>query len=145
MHEIVEFGNRIVGFKYKDREAVYGLLLKNEKVAIVETPKGFFLPGGGVEENETHEECLIREMKEEIGIEVKLNEYTGKSVLYYMSPENKICYNLYGSFYTVDEAKRVVKSEDDHKLVWMDLNEAISKLKLIYQVWAIEKVVENLC
>lgn len=145
MHELAEFGNRIDGFKYKDREAVYGLLFMNEKVAIVETPKGCFLPVGGVEENETHEECLIREMKEEIGIEVKLNEYIGKSVLYYMSPENKICYNLYGCFYTVDEVKRVVKSEDDHELVWMDLDEAISRLKLTHQVWAIEKVVENRC
>jgi 8-oxo-dGTP diphosphatase len=84
-------------------------------------------------------------MKEEIGIEVKLNEYIGKSVLYYMSPENKTCYNLYGSFYTVDEVNRVVKYEDDHELVWMDLDVAISRLKLTYQVWAIEKIVENRC
>jgi 8-oxo-dGTP diphosphatase len=40
-------------------------------------------PGGTVEQNESPEACLKREMKEEFGIEVTIGEYIGESIYPY--------------------------------------------------------------
>ena len=38
----------------------------------------YVIPGGGIEENETLEEIVIREMKEEFSVDVKIEGYLGK-------------------------------------------------------------------
>lgn len=38
----------------------------------------YVIPGGGIEEGETKEENVIREMKEEFSIDVKIDGYLGK-------------------------------------------------------------------
>ena len=38
----------------------------------------YVIPGGGIEKNETLEENLLREMKEEFSVDVKINGYLGK-------------------------------------------------------------------
>jgi len=40
-------------------------------------------PGGKIENNETPEQCLIREMKEEFDIEVEIGEFFGQSMYHY--------------------------------------------------------------
>ena len=138
----IEFGNKIKGIEYIDREAVYGLLFKGNKIAIIKTPRGFFLPGGGVEHCESFEDCLIREIIEETGLVTKAETYIGKSVLYDKSPKDNKYYNMYGEFYIVSLIGKRKKLEADHTLVYMCSLEAIKKLQLVHQKWAIKKAVE---
>ncbi|MBN1626230.1 MAG: 8-oxo-dGTP diphosphatase MutT [Deltaproteobacteria bacterium] len=54
-----------------------GLIFKDGRILIAERPRGYHLaglwefPGGKQEPDETLEECLEREIKEELGIEIK--------------------------------------------------------------------------
>jgi len=50
----------------------------------------YVIPGGGLEDNETLEENLLRELKEELGIEAKIKGFVGKretdtTIEYYFS------------------------------------------------------------
>jgi len=56
----------------------------------------YVIPGGGIEENETLEENVIREMKEEFCVDVKIDGYLGKdegddSIAYFFA-----CYIING-------------------------------------------------
>ena len=50
------------GKTYTKRIGVYAIITNNQDLlAIIKTPLGYFLPGGGLENNESEESCLMRE------------------------------------------------------------------------------------
>jgi len=61
-------------------EVAAGLVFRNGKLLISQRPEGAHLaglwefPGGKREPNETFEECLIRELREELGIDARIGE-----------------------------------------------------------------------
>ena len=139
-----EFGTKLNHVNYIDREAVYGILLNKDNVLVIKTPRGYFLPGGGIECGETAHECLIREMIEEAGLIIDIDSYIGKSVLYDMSPKDKTYYSMYGSYYLVSESGQAKQTETDHKTIYMTIDDAIKHLKLVHQVWALKKIKQSL-
>lgn len=60
----------------KVREACRGIVIKNEKILLtyeVNTDQ-WFIPGGGLENNESIQECCVRELAEETGCVVEANK-----------------------------------------------------------------------
>ena len=55
------------------RPSVRGIIIKDSKIAMMHSLlyEYYKLPGGGIEPNETYEEALVREVKEESGLTVK--------------------------------------------------------------------------
>jgi 8-oxo-dGTP diphosphatase len=58
------------------------ILVENGKILLVKRGREPFkgewaVPGGRIEDNETAEECAIREMKEETGVDVEIIRLTG--------------------------------------------------------------------
>ncbi len=59
--------------------------------------EGFWeFPGGKVEENETHEETIIREIKEELSSTIKPIKYIGKVEHEYTNLESPFSITMYG-------------------------------------------------
>ena len=54
---------------------IKALLINDNKILIANSDNIFQFPGGHLEENETFEECLKREVLEEVGIELDDNEF----------------------------------------------------------------------
>jgi 8-oxo-dGTP diphosphatase len=51
------------------RPSAYGIVIKDDHLLVVRQKTGYDLPGGGVEIGETSEQAVLREIKEESGIE----------------------------------------------------------------------------
>ena len=83
------------------RKVARGITFFDDKVLLLhrirkgnELLEYYAIPGGGVEENETMEEAVVRELKEETSIDVKINSYLGMEaydmgVCYYYVTEYK--------------------------------------------------------
>ena len=65
------------------------ILINDGKVIIAKRkstgklPNKWEFPGGKIENNETPEQCLKRELKEEFDIDVSVGEYLGSSIYHY--------------------------------------------------------------
>lgn len=69
--DIPTFGSSEPGLDYVHRPGAYALIERDGKLLIVDENSGWFLPGGGLEGNETPLEALRREMIEETGFRIE--------------------------------------------------------------------------
>jgi 8-oxo-dGTP diphosphatase len=142
--EIITFGVKEEGIDYIRRPAVYCLMFNSQKdkIAIIKTSDGkYFFPGGGIEGNETHEECLKREALEEIGLEIKIVQFVGCARRYFYSTNEYKYYLSEGYFYLCEKGKQLRKpTEKDHYLQWIEPYQAIERLFHEHQRWAVNEV-----
>ena len=100
-----------------------GIIKKNEKILIARRKSGKHLagfwefPGGKQEEHETPEECLKREIREELGIEIRVKSHFMDSIFHY--PEKSIRLVVFRAEYLSGE---VVLTDHD-KAEWVAVNE----------------------
>lgn len=126
------------GINVNYREAIRAIIFQENLILLVQSNKGDYkLPGGGVELNESHSECLIREVGEETGyinliiknklgsvIENKLDEYDNKA-LFQMTSHYYLC--------ELVNNKRIAQHLDDYESAqdfspkWVNLTEAIEQ------------------
>lgn len=141
---IITFGEKEVGKEYIYRAGAYAVIFHDEKVAVIQTSDGkFFLPGGGIESNENHQECLNREALEEMGMEIKVGEYLGAARRYFYSTNQYKYYLSDGYFYICNKGKVVANPmEEDHHLIWLEPKQAAECLFHEHQSWAIEKAMK---
>jgi 8-oxo-dGTP diphosphatase len=68
------FGQFDPSLDYYHRVGAYLVIVQDGNLAAIAHRLGYLLPGGGIEGEETHEECLLRECLEEIGYDVRVDE-----------------------------------------------------------------------
>lgn len=125
-------------------EVVSAVLFRDNKILVQERAKnqnyaGYWeFPGGKVNENESIEDALIRELYEEIGI-------TPNSII----PSKDYNYIFYDgidihiTFFIIQEFEGAVISKEGQQIGWFSLNEAL-KLKLFEpDKWVLESIISN--
>ncbi|MCA1041556.1 NUDIX domain-containing protein [Bacillus infantis] len=145
--KMITFGEKIERIEYTSRPAVYGLFFhpENGKVAVIQTGNGkYFLPGGGIETRETHEECMKREALEEMGAEIELGPFLGHARRYFYSTNEYKYYLSEGYFYLCEIAKQISPPlEEDHTLIWLDSLDAEAGLFHEHQRWAVKEALKK--
>lgn len=89
-----------------------------------DSPPIYYLPGGHLEEGETIEQCLKREFKEEVDVEVKDLKFWQVIENIYLDMEKKnrhelnllFCVNL-----DIDDPMKIKSQEDHVQIKWLEL------------------------
>lgn len=126
---------------YETREGVYGVAIKDGKIAVVRVPSGYRLPGGGLDPGENLIECLKREFVEETGHLIKVGKFIEDYKEYTWSKKHQKFYEVYAHVYEVEMmAYDRPKIEEDHELVWLNLEDARGNMLIGFENQAIEDV-----
>lgn len=120
MHKI--FGTK-ENVKYIDREGAYFIPIHDNQVGIIQTSKGFFFLGGGLENRENHIECM-----EEAGYVVTVKDKICSAEAYYN-------HQIIGYFHPIQTyyigemiSEVFVPMEKDHNFLWMEYDKLKGKM-----------------
>ena len=135
-NKILEEPKLINSNSISQREAVRAIIITNNNILLVQSNRGDYkFPGGGVEENESHAEGLIREIREETGyinnivkdkvgvvIERKIDEFDN-NVLFQMTSHYYLC--------ELTSQEKIKQQLDEYEYIleftpkWVSLDDAI--------------------
>ena len=124
---ITQYAKTYMNPPERERVGCRGLIIKDGKVLLSweERKNVYMSPGGGVENGETLEECVVRELREEAGYSVK--------VIKPLFKVNEYCFetlwvNNYFVCEIVGECERHLTESEEYngvKPVWVDIEKAI--------------------
>ena len=136
------FGERTEGVEYVVRPSAYVLVGDGDgRLAVVRTPRGWFLPGGGVEAGETEAAAAVREAREECGMAVRPVSLVARAVQRVYSPSEATHFEKPSAFFAgeLDALHPAPPSEADHALEWLPPADAARLLSHESQRWAVRR------
>lgn len=134
------FGTPTKGADYYHRIGAYLVIVHDDKLATIRIAKGYILPGGGIEGDETHEECLLRECIEEIGYDVRVDELIASADAWDTHPRVGPFHPI--QFYYSGELLDPLFEDggtDGTRLEWIPLDRIDELLFVPMQRWAVRQ------
>jgi arylformamidase len=131
MNALPVFGRKLPGVPYRPRPAAYAAVRDPDgRVALVQEDGHWYLPGGGIEEGETPEQALAREVQEECGCGVELGEVLGEA-LEFVETRSGQRHEIHARFYSASFV-------GDPGVHWVTSAEARERVRRRCDAWIIE-------
>lgn len=138
MHKI--FGKK-KNVEYVARDGAYLIPIRNNQVGVIQTPKGYFFLGGGIENGESHISCIERECMEEAGCMCVIKDKVCSAEMYGEHPTIGYFHPIQ-TYYIGDIIEEKAKpTEKDHHFLWIDYKTLKGKMFVEMQNWALEQTV----
>jgi len=116
------------------RRTARGIVIKEDKILVIFMKKldFYILPGGGVEKNESLKACCRREVLEETGYKIKLNEEKVVVTEYFLDATYENHYFIAKLRFKKPFPEKISLTEEEKKsgmeLIWMDKDELMDVL-----------------
>ena len=138
---IPQFGQAVPGVNYVDRPSAYAVIFRRDRrVAVVSTPRGVFLPGGGQEAGEAPDETAVRESMEECGLPIRPSRELGAADQLVFTPGHATGLRKRCTFFAAEvDTVACGRREADHVLLWLTPGEAAQQLSYASHRWAVAK------
>lgn len=124
----------------KFRPSIYGLIIKDGAILLSRQWDGYDFPGGGIELGEDIKVALIREVKEETGLDVKVGKIVTCENSFYKTIKNDCWHSIliYHQCEVIGGQLSIEKADEDEREYismpeWIPL-EDIEKIKFINSV-----------
>lgn len=136
-------GEKFEDKKYDFRETCFGICIKNGKMLLVKKKEQYSFIGGGIENGETHEQCLRREFLEESGYEIlRLEEFA--TIDCFWLAAGKWPLESLANFYIVEVGNKISEpTEEGHIVEEVNLQDVENILPLPYHKKALELFLQN--
>jgi 8-oxo-dGTP diphosphatase len=136
--EPLVFGTRREGQVYVRRPSAYALVRNPAgDWAVVRTPHGCFLPGGGMEPHETPQQTVMREGREECGFILKPSATITRAIQFSYSIQERKFFEKICEFMDAELVNTVMPLEHDHELLWLTADQALDVLFHESHRWAV--------
>jgi 8-oxo-dGTP diphosphatase len=121
------------------RPSAYGIIVDAEgRLAVVRTPLGCFLPGGGADPAESPEATVERETREECGLAIRVGQWRRAAIEHVFSVTEQTQFEKRSTFCDAVVMGRTGDPiERDHTLERMSAAEAIAALTPPSHRWAV--------
>ena len=140
MSKIQSFGYD-PNLKYKDRRAAYAVIITGgNRVAAVKGREKYWLPGGGSLKDETAEETIIREVREELGMGVQLIKEIGQAIQFFYAANEDCCYKMDATFFLAEFTNEPLEI-GENELHWLLIEEASRSFFHESHTWATNQAV----
>ena len=141
---ILQFGTKKPGLVYTPRPTVNAVILDQQgRVACVDTGRGYFLLGGGIDDGESDVEALAREVAEEVGRTVTIGEVIGKANEYVYAAQEGVSVNKNIVFYRAELGAGSPDVSCEYTLEWLPVSEFAAKANHQSHVWAVQTAVKT--
>jgi 8-oxo-dGTP diphosphatase len=133
------FGEPTTGVAETIRPSAYGIISDPRgRLALVRTPLGLFLPGGGSGETEVPETTVVRETREECGLAVRVGAWRRTAIEHVFSVTEQAHFEKRSTFCDAAVvAPAGEPTEVDHVLQWISGAEATALLTPPSHRWAV--------
>jgi 8-oxo-dGTP diphosphatase len=123
------------------RPSAYAIVTDaSARLAIVRTPQGVYLPGGGVEPDESVEEAVVREAREECGLDVRVGAWSTRAVDFVYSLTELTHFEKRSTFVEARvSGPSIDATELGHALEWLAMRDAIAVLAHPSHRWAVSQ------
>jgi 8-oxo-dGTP diphosphatase len=133
------FGHPPDGTLATVRPSAYAIIRNDRgELAVVRTPEGVYLPGGGMDPGETPHETVLRETLEECGLAIRVGSRTAVAVQFAWSEAEQTYFEKRCIF--VDATvlgPDVSRLEADHEVLWVEVERACELLTHESHRWVV--------
>ena len=132
------FGVRRDGVSYRPRPSAYAVVPDaSGTIAVLRTPLGWFLPGGGRDAGESPAETVVREGIEEAGLRLELVAELGEATEWVYAEGDAAGWEKRSTFLVARVIGSATAVEPDHVLEWIPAAEAAQVLTPPSHRWAV--------